>query len=321
MAVQVLELKTDVPELVREAMDGFYGRDYPVTYTGGAESFVCELRLVSAGDLGADHFRSRTHSHCKLHMVDTFMGLYVHRGVYDRYTAGGTELRPRRGDVICVPLDTVTAADFRDVDVSLLRVSREVLARIAGERLHPGRGPLRFTGVTPISTAGGRAWRALISYVHREVAEEDSTVANLLIEAQLAELIAATALTTFANNAINGDLGWRHGPATPVSVRRAKAYIETNADQAITITEIAHAAGVTPRALQYGFARHHDTTPTAYLRQVRLQRAHHELLAADPASGTTVHQIARAWGFANPSRFSAVYRAMFGQSPGDTLRS
>ncbi|MEU7612530.1 hypothetical protein [Micromonospora sp. NPDC049204] len=43
-----------------------------------------------------------------------------------------------------------------------------------------------------------------------------------------------------------------------------------------------------PRALQLAFRRHHDTTPMRYVREVRLERAHRALRAADPTTGATV---------------------------------
>jgi AraC-like DNA-binding protein len=100
---------------------------------------------------------------------------------------------------------------------------------------------------------------------------------------------------------------------------RAIAFIETHASTPITIDDIARAAGVTPRALQYAFARHLDTTPLGYLRGVRLACAHRELQVAAPGR-VTVSQVAQRWGFAKPSRFAGAYRAAYGRPPSQTLR-
>ncbi|MCU1653871.1 MAG: hypothetical protein JWQ60_5020, partial [Pseudonocardia sp.] len=89
---------------------------------------------------------------------------------------------------------------------------------------------------------------------------------------------------------------------------------------AITLLDIAASAGVGVRALRHAFAHHHDTTPMGYLRRVRLERAHRELQAANPG-GDTVAQVARRWGFANPSRFAAFYRRTYGANPRYTLRA
>jgi AraC-like DNA-binding protein len=73
------------------------------------------------------------------------------------------------------------------------------------------------------------------------------------------------------------------------------------------------------RAVQLAFRRHMDTTPMTYLRRVRLDHAHRELMAADPAE-QTVTGIAYRWGFPSPSRFATYYRDVYGVLPGRTLR-
>jgi AraC-like DNA-binding protein len=71
--------------------------------------------------------------------------------------------------------------------------------------------------------------------------------------------------------------------------------------------------------VQYLFRRQLDSTPTEYVRRVRLHRAHQELLAADRVSAT-VTEIAQRWGFAHTGRFAVLYRQTYGQSPHTTLK-
>jgi AraC-like DNA-binding protein len=54
------------------------------------------------------------------------------------------------------------------------------------------------------------------------------------------------------------------------------------------------------------------------LRRVRLERAHRDLQAADPAR-QTVTAIAYRWGFPSSSRFAAHYRQVYGVTPSRTL--
>jgi transcriptional regulator GlxA family with amidase domain len=107
--------------------------------------------------------------------------------------------------------------------------------------------------------------------------------------------------------------------ATPTALARAIAFIDINADIDISIIDIARAACVSVRAVQLAFRRNLDTTPTAYLRRVRLARAREALVAAGPQDGTTVTQTAARWGFADPSRFAAAYRIAYGELPSHTL--
>jgi transcriptional regulator GlxA family with amidase domain len=97
-------------------------------------------------------------------------------------------------------------------------------------------------------------------------------------------------------------------------------YIDANAANDIALADIAEAVHVTPRAVQYMFRRHLETTPLQYLRRLRLHHAHQELLAADHLHAT-VTEIAAKWGFAHTGRFAVLYRQTYGQSPHTTLRS
>src|SRR5262249_19159532 len=111
--------------------------------------------------------------------------------------------------------------------------------------------------------------------------------------------------------------------------------LETEPERPWTVSDLARRAGLSTRALQYGFAAQTGLSPMAYLRDVRLRRAHADLQAeaalrssatppvAFPARGTPglgVAGIASRWGFTNFGRFAAAYRARYGHPPSDTLR-
>jgi transcriptional regulator GlxA family with amidase domain len=103
------------------------------------------------------------------------------------------------------------------------------------------------------------------------------------------------------------------------TLRRAIAYIHEHAHEEVTATSIARAACVTTRAVQLAFRRYLGTTPSAYLRKVRLDHAHRDLLSAAHTEDGTVTQIASRWGFNHQGRFAAYYRQMYGQNPRQTM--
>jgi transcriptional regulator GlxA family with amidase domain len=72
------------------------------------------------------------------------------------------------------------------------------------------------------------------------------------------------------------------------------------------------------RALQEGFRQDLDTPPMAYLRRVRLRRAHEALLVA-ARDTTTVRSVAVSLGIVHLGRFAAAYRKAFGETPSETL--
>ena len=146
-----------------------------------------------------------------------------------------------------------------------------------------------------------------------------SGVAHPLVAGNAARLLVATALATFPNTALTEPTIEDRHDAHPATLRRAIAFIEGNADCDISVADIARAAHVTTRAVQLAFRRHLETTPSAYLRRLRLQHAHDQLREAVPGT-ITVSAVAARWGFLNPSQFAAHYRTAFAELPSRTLQ-
>ncbi|TNM70467.1 helix-turn-helix transcriptional regulator [Streptomyces sp. NP160] len=196
----------------------------------------------------------------------------------------------------------------------------------AGDRVgapagSPRGGDLRFDGHTPLDDGLRRGWLHVTAFARSQLAAPSAAGSSPLVAAALADLVAATALVTFPNTALSASAAAGPGWVAPAVVRRAVAHLEAHADQPLTVSDIARAAGVGPRALQLAFARHLGTTPTALLRRVRLERAHRELQTAQATAGDTVAAVARRWGWASASRFSAAYQRSYGVPPSRTLRT
>jgi AraC-like DNA-binding protein len=147
----------------------------------------------------------------------------------------------------------------------------------------------------------------------------DDALATPLVLGHVSRLLAAVTLSTFPNTAIADPTPHDRTDHQPVLLRRAIEFVDANVTHDIGLADIAEAVHVTPRAVQYMFRRHLDTTPLQYLRRMRLHYAHQDLRAADPARDS-VNTIAARWGFMNLDRFAVLYRQTYGQSPQTTLR-
>ncbi|MEU6965666.1 helix-turn-helix transcriptional regulator [Streptomyces chrestomyceticus] len=184
-------------------------------------------------------------------------------------------------------------------------------------------GPVRFTDSRPVSPDLAGYWKRAVGFVTAEITTHVEVAAQPLVVSGLTRLLATAALTAFPNTSTHhhGPAAPKLGDATPATVRRAVAFIDSHPDADIGLAEMAEAAHVSPRALQHAFRRHMDTTPTGYLRRVRLAYAHQDLVDATPGSGVTVTSVAGRWGFAHQGRFAASYRAAYGRTPQQTLRA
>jgi AraC-like DNA-binding protein len=178
-----------------------------------------------------------------------------------------------------------------------------------------------FASIRPISAARAASWRRAVNYVGAMLRGDPGIAEAPLVVGSANRLLAGITLATFPNDAIaSPERRVERDARSTTALRRAVAFIDASADLDIGIADIAAAAGASRRSIQLAFRRHLDTTPTDYLRRVRLDGAHRELLGASPGDPLTVTEVAYRWGFSSPSRFAERYRAAFGRSPRETLR-
>ncbi len=181
----------------------------------------------------------------------------------------------------------------------------------------PLRTPIMLPAELDIASGAGRSWAATVRMVAAEFGNDTGLLAHPLIVARLHDLLTVGLLLAVGHphheQLTRGGRAYR-----PVSVRRAVDAIHAHPEHPFTIGTLAGAADVSARTLQAAFQRYLGTTPMGYLRRVRLDRAHQDLLAADPAD-TTVADVAHRWGFMHLGRFAAAYRAEFRTTPSRTL--
>jgi AraC family ethanolamine operon transcriptional activator len=103
-------------------------------------------------------------------------------------------------------------------------------------------------------------------------------------------------------------------------VREAEDYVDAADGRPVHISELCSALRVSRRNLHRAFADALDMGPVAYLRRRRLSAIHSVLKRSDPAT-ISIADLAFEYGFPEPSRFSALYRAHFGERPSETCRS
>jgi AraC-like DNA-binding protein len=106
--------------------------------------------------------------------------------------------------------------------------------------------------------------------------------------------------------------------ATPRQIREAVEFMRANMHHPLTLSDVARAAGISVRTLQYGFRRFHNIAPSAYLREIRLEAVQMEL--SSPLNALSIRDVALKWGFAHMGHFAARYRSAYGEAPSETAR-
>ncbi len=173
--------------------------------------------------------------------------------------------------------------------------------------------PLRFE-LRPFSAELETAWAQAVALI--QTYERMTIVLPQAAAASLDEFMLSLVLAQHPHT-YSDDLRRLSRAALPRIVREAEHWMRIGGPET-SVSAVAARVGVSLRSLEAGFRESRQTTPTQYLRKVRLEAARAELLA--PSESTTVTSVALANGFFHLPRFSAYYRTAFDEPPGLTLR-
>ena len=89
-------------------------------------------------------------------------------------------------------------------------------------------------------------------------------------------------------------------------------------DGKVSISSLSKQHAVSEKTLQNSFKSLFGFTPKLFLRQLKLNLVHHDLVNSS-SNYTTVSRIAQKWGFTHMGRFSQYYTILFGENPSVTL--
>jgi AraC-like DNA-binding protein len=164
--------------------------------------------------------------------------------------------------------------------------------------------------------AAGRGLMQCVALALREAERGSRTLAGRSAMGRLEELLVLKLLDTQPHSH-SDDLAGRRDGIAPRHVRAAEDFMLAPLHEPISLRDLAAPAGVSVRTLNQVFRDVRRTSPLAELRELRLDAAREQLLAADP--GLRVGDVAARWGFSHLGRFAACYRARFGETPSATL--
>jgi AraC-like DNA-binding protein len=246
-----------------------------------------------------------------------FYNIHVPLSGGGRLTVGGQEVAAPL--TIIGPRRRIDMNWSVDHDVMIIQIPEVLVDRLLEDQL--GDAPKKDMYFEPRIIEGSPLGRTLTALsVPATAARTFPFAASSLAEHHFEQFLLHTVLGSQPHT-YSADLCEPGATSTSAALRRARRFCEEHAAEPITLRDIATAARVSVRTLQSGFREHLQTTPMAYLREVRLARAHADLLhIAATGSPTTVTEVALRWGFAHLSRFAAFYRQTYGHAPSVTRR-
>ncbi|MGY1703923.1 AraC family transcriptional regulator [Geodermatophilus sp. SYSU D00697] len=194
-----------------------------------------------------------------------------------------------------------------------MKLSRDLVeAELAAMLGRQVTGPVRWAPAFDLRTGAGRSWLSLVRFTLAELDSPGLLDSPLVRRRQVRTLVAG--LLAAQPHNYSAALTEAASPLRPRTVRRAQEFIRDHYAEPLTVTDVAAAAGSSVRRLQEAFGTAFGLSPMTYLRDVRLDEVRRRLADGD----ASVTDVALACGFTHLGRFSAAYRARFGELPSRT---
>jgi AraC-like DNA-binding protein len=311
------EVTTTEPEVAHDWLQAAYP-DYRPEESNSHRGFQFRATHSAVGPSSVARLRYSTSADNNVVLDSVLLVLQPFDG-HMKVRLGRDEEAVTTGESVLFPAHQTVSALWDDAHVGCLCLRAADVERVAVETTGMETLTLRFTGVRPMSPGRGMRWNEGVRALMRTALHHPEITATPMIASRWTDLLAAALLGTFPSTTLASHRRIPPGYAAPAVVRRAVDHIDANAGRELNLSEIATASGTRPRSLQAAFLLHEDTTPVAYARRVRMDRAHRALQAADPERDT-VPAIAARWGFPDPHRFASEYEQAYRRPPGAVLR-
>ncbi|MQA10190.1 MAG: helix-turn-helix domain-containing protein [Pseudonocardiaceae bacterium] len=205
----------------------------------------------------------------------------------------------------------------RGLQLLVLKIEQADLERRLRMLLsEPLRRPLVFDVAAPLDGTSG-ALAGVTDLVRRAFDAAGPAGPPAPVRAELKSMVVSALLLGHRHSYTDAVFAPRSLRA-PRALRLAVELIEDGSP--LTTAELARQVEVSERTLYEAFQRTFGLSPSAYSRQLRLERVRDELVRLSADDGETIAEVALRHGFNHPSRFATSYRNRFGELPSVTLR-
>jgi AraC-like DNA-binding protein len=233
---------------------------------------------------------------------------------------GSARIAVAPGQIALVGSASHTQKRYREnAELLVIQITRQMLTKTLADEYGPLADPMiEFEPRVVADFASVPTLGRFIAMLCRDAGEARPCIADPTTARACERTLILLLVQSFPHN-LSGRLPQQQSQGAPYYVRRVQDFIRTNAARPVTAAQMTALAGVSPRALYYGFKRTLGVPPMKYLKHVRLDAARAALHQAGPLR-RTVTEIALASGYTSVSRFCRDYRAQFGETPSATMR-
>ncbi|MBM9510071.1 AraC family transcriptional regulator [Actinacidiphila acididurans] len=246
------------------------------------------------------------------------MNLTLHGQTMVGQSGGRAATRAGRSGVLFSPTDPFTVRWSPEAVQYAIKIPRRSLETHLARLIHRQvEEPVSFALGFDLTSGAGQSLLAAVHFLRNELLRPGGISTMPMARDQLESLVLTQVLLTVPNS-YSDVLRAPDRPARRSKIRAAIELIEERPDSGLSPADLAESVGCTARALQRGFREAVGMSPMAYVRAVRLERVHQDLIAE--AGRSSVTDIAMRWGFFHLGRFAQQYRDRFGVLPSETAR-
>ncbi|MEX6430537.1 helix-turn-helix transcriptional regulator [Ferrimicrobium acidiphilum] len=336
--------RTDHPVPVRArsrgippALEGFERASTPVIRLAerSLEELFGEHKILVAGQ-DAAHFVLSYHADTLFEVTFGYIdyrvraelrGICLQDYVVFMATNGHARFRCCTGDFQSSTISSVIVNPRVEIDVLFEADSPHLFVKFAPpllERQLCGslgrslRDSIVFSNQFDLSMPSSWRWHTAVQLLHEELYSQDDMTHNPFrvraLEGYLATTLLLLGNSIYSAALFTPDAAERGSRTLRLSIK----YMNEHLDEDLSLEDLAHAVGASQRTIQKAFQEELRTSPTVFLRDLRLDRIRADILTSG-TQAETLGRIAERWGMHHYGRFAQAYRARFGETPSATL--
>ncbi|MBN3751580.1 helix-turn-helix domain-containing protein [Paraburkholderia sp. Tr-20389] len=218
----------------------------------------------------------------------------------------------------------VSPQESQDLDIAgncrkiHLAIPRSALQQVLQAMLQrPVDAPIVFQPDMDAITGDQASWWRMVKFLMSEMERSGPLLAQFYLSSDF-ELTLLKGLLLSQPHNYSEQLAGRSAKTPPHYLTKARQFIQDNAREPLALEDIERCAGVSRFKLFEGFKEYFGCTPMGYLKQYRLESVRREII--EDGSVRNISSAAMGWGISHLGRFSTEYKALFGESPSDTLK-
>ncbi|MFV0458557.1 MAG: AraC family transcriptional regulator [Actinomycetales bacterium] len=312
---RIVAMDTRHVDEAREMLARF--ETYRIQPLGNADDFHFLFQYLQQGPFAVFHIRYGTpvmvsadkpldNIYCVAHAVNGAARLSHGKESVDLH---GTN------SVVCDQRRQITAVREAGAELVMVRIDLDIVRTHLVDLGYAGTSSATFDMDCPTTAGDRQRWQGVVGLLEQSLGAAPGEQNDLWFDG-LGRFIVSSMLATHPNTMITQAAPVETMSASARAARQAAEYLRAHHDQPVRVGAMAEDLHLSPRSLQLAFRRQYGVTITEFLRELRLNSAHRQLME-DP--NANVADVAYRWGFSSASRFAAQHREYFGVQPSQVM--